>query len=118
MTGVQTCALPIFPRGGTNKDDDQYASVQAIDPKTGARKWEYRQSGTQTDAGIMTTASDLLFSGARDGSFYALDARDGKLLWKVSLGPTVAAGPMTYSVAGKQYLTIMVGNGLFTFGLR
>jgi len=107
-----------FPRNVQNSPDDQYASVQAIDPKTGARKWEYRQSGTQTDAGIMTTASDLLFSGARDGSFYALDARDGKLLWKVSLGPTVAAGPMTYSVAGKQYLTIMVGNGLFTFGLR
>ena len=27
-----------------------------------------------TDAGILTTASDLLFSGGREGDFYALDA--------------------------------------------
>jgi alcohol dehydrogenase (cytochrome c) len=107
-----------FPRGGPTGTDDAYSSVQAIDPKTGVRKWEYRQSQPGTDAGILTTASDLLFSGARDGSFYALDARDGKLLWQTSLGPTVMAGPMTYAVAGKQYVTIMVGSALFTFGLR
>jgi len=55
---------------------------------------------------------------ARDGAFYALDARDGKLLWRTNLGPSVAAGPMTYAVNGKQYVSIMVGSSLFTFGLR
>ena len=35
-----------------------------------------------TDAGVLTTASDLLFSGGREGFFYALDARTGQLLWK------------------------------------
>ena len=39
-----------------------------------------------TDAGILTTASDLLFSGGREGYFYALDARNGELLWKTSVG--------------------------------
>ena len=33
-----------------------------------------------TDAGVLTTASDLLFSGGREGFFYALDARTGALL--------------------------------------
>ena len=70
------------------------------------------------EAGVLTTASDLLFSGARDGSFFALDARTGKLLWQTNLGPSVAAGPITYAVNGKQYVSIMAGSSLFTFGLR
>ena len=39
-----------------------------------------------TDGGILTTASDLLFTGGREGYFHALDARTGTLLWKASLG--------------------------------
>jgi alcohol dehydrogenase (cytochrome c) len=107
----------VFPRGGA-RGEDVYSTVRAIDPKTGEKKWDFRQSAPNTEAGILTTASDLLFSGSRDGTFYALDARDGKLLWQTSLGPSVAAGPMTYSVNGKQYVSIMVGSSLFTFGLR
>jgi outer membrane protein assembly factor BamB len=60
----------------------------------------------------------VLFSGGRDGDFYALDARDGKLLWKTNLGPSVFSGPMTYSVNGNQYVSVVAGNNLFTFGLR
>jgi alcohol dehydrogenase (cytochrome c) len=107
----------VFPRGGA-RGDDVYSAVRAIDPKTGERKWDFRQSAPSTEAGILTTASDVLFSGSRDGAFYALDARDGKLLWQTNLGPSVAAGPMSYSVNGKQYVSIMVGSSLFTFGLR
>ncbi len=107
----------VFPRGGA-RGEDVYSAVRAIDPKTGERKWDFRQSAPNTEAGILTTASDVLFSGSRDGTFYALDARDGKLLWQTNLGPSVAAGPMSYSVNGKQYVSIMVGSSLFTFGLR
>ena len=57
----------------------------------------------------------MLFSGARDGSFFALDARTGKLLWQTNLGPSVAAGPITYAVNGKQYVSIMAGSSMFTF---
>jgi len=107
-----------FLRGGSTQDD-VYSSVQAIDPKTGERKWEFRMSAPSTDAGILTTASDVLFSGGRDGQFFALDARDGKLLWQQNgLGDTVAAGPMSYSVNGKQYVSITVGQSLYTFGLK
>ena len=107
----------LFPRGGA-RGEDTYGAVRAIDPKTGEKKWDYRQSGASTEAGVLSTAGDVVFSGARDGLFYALDARDGKMLWQTNLGPSVAAGPMSYAVAGKQYVSIMVGNSLFTFGLR
>jgi alcohol dehydrogenase (cytochrome c) len=107
----------LFPKGG-NRGEDIYSAVRAIDPKTGEKKWDYRQSAPSTEAGILTTASDVLFSGSRDGQFFALDARDGKLLWQTNLGRSVAAGPMTYSVNGKQYVGITVGSALFAFGLR
>lgn len=71
-----------------------------------------------TDSGILTTATDLLFTGGREGHFHALDARTGAVLWKTSLGGQIAAGPMTYQVDGKQYVTIAAGHALFTFALR
>ena len=70
-----------------------------------------------SDAGILSTASDLVFSGNREGHFFALNARDGKLLWTRYLGGQVAASPITWSVDGKQYVTIASGRGVFTFGL-
>jgi len=75
-------------------------------------------SAAMAESGVLTTASDVLFSGGRDGAFFALDARNGKLLWQTNLGPSVAAGPITYAVNGKQFVSIMVGSSLFTFGLR
>jgi alcohol dehydrogenase (cytochrome c) len=106
-----------FPKQGAT-DQDVYSSVRAIDPKTGEKKWDYRLSAPSTEAGILTTTSNVLFSGGRDGAFYALDARDGKLLWETNLGPSVSSGAMTYSVAGKQYVSVQAGSSLFTFSLR
>jgi alcohol dehydrogenase (cytochrome c) len=105
------------PKGGAT-GDDVYSTIRAIDPQTGEKKWDHRLAAPSTEAGILTTASDLLFSGGRDGAFYALDARDGTLLWETNLGPSVSAGPMTYMVNGEQYIGIQAGSALFTFGLR
>ena len=69
-------------------------------------------------SGILTTASDLLFSGGKEGYFFALDARTGQLLWKASLGGQINSGPMSYSVNGKQYVTVAAGNAVFAFALR
>ena len=89
----------------------------AIDPSTGTKKWGFDMHDVTT-SGILTTASDLLFVGGREGYFQALDARSGALLWKASLGGEVAAGPMSYQVDGKQYVAIAAGHSLYTFGLR
>jgi alcohol dehydrogenase (cytochrome c) len=92
-------------------------AVIAIDPQTGQPKWKFPQFDV-TEAGILTTASDLLFTGGREGYFYALDARTGDLLWKASLGGQIAMAPMTFQVAGRQYVSVISGHTLVTFGLR
>jgi alcohol dehydrogenase (cytochrome c) len=94
-----------------------HGSVIAIDPQTGQRKWTFPQYDV-TDSGILTTATDLLFTGGREGYFYALDAKTGTELWKASLGGQIVNGPITYAVDGKQYVAVISGNSLIAFALR
>ena len=70
-----------------------------------------------TDTGIITTASDLLITGGREGYLQIIDARDGKLLWKASLGAQMLNNPITYAVNGKQYIAAAAGLSLFVFAL-
>jgi alcohol dehydrogenase (cytochrome c) len=116
-SGLPRSTVP-FGRTPTNfrKEEDGFGAIRALDPKTGDKKWEFKMSDF-TDAGILTTSSDLLFSGGRDGYFFALDARTGSLLWKSTVGGTVASGPMTYSVGGRQYIAVAAGNSLFSYAL-
>ena len=97
--------------------EDGYGAILALDPKTGERKWEYKMTDV-TDTGVLTTASDLVFAGGREGYFFALDARTGEELWRGSVGGQVSAGPMSYSVGGRQYVAIAAGSTLFVYALR
>ena len=116
--GSPRSPVPPIRRGPVKTwgDEAGYGAVRALDPRTGDLKWEFKMSDV-TDSGILTTASDLLFTGGREGYFYALDARNGALLWKATVGGQVAAGPITYSVHGRQYVAIAAGHSLFVFAL-
>lgn len=117
-----------FPKGiipavtrvpiNTWTDASGHGEVKALDPVTGKQMWAFRMND-MTDTGVLTTAADLLFSGNREGYVFALDARNGNLLWKFSTGNyQISATPMTYSVDGKQYIAISAGHTFFVFGLR
>ena len=92
-------------------------AVIAIDPTTGEHRWKFEMTDVTT-SGILTTATDVLFTGGREGYFFALDAGTGEVLWRTSLGGEIANGPMSYKVNGTQYVAVAAGNGLFVFGLR
>ena len=94
-----------------------HGAVVAIDPHTGDRKWTFQMHDV-TSSGILTTATDLLFTGGREGFFQALNARTGELLWKATLGGDIIAGPITYEVDGKQYISVNAGHAVFVFALR
>ena len=57
------------------------------------------------------------FFGDNAGLFEAVDARNGKPLWHFNAGQEFSASPMTYAVAGKQYVAIAAGSDVFSFGL-
>ena len=99
------------------RHDAGYSAVRALNPATGEKVWDYKMTD-MSESGLLTTSTDLLFSGNREGYFFALDSRTGKLLWKRYLGGQVMASPITYLLDGRQYVTIASGHTLFTFGLE
>ncbi|MDE0731497.1 MAG: PQQ-dependent dehydrogenase, methanol/ethanol family [Gammaproteobacteria bacterium] len=109
-----------FTGGGGRYDqpmDAFHSSIRAINPTTAEIEWEFPIL-PRSSAGITSTAGGLLFTGSADGYFFALDAATGEELWHISLGRRVHAAPMTYSVEGKQFVTIASGNVVYTFGLK
>ncbi len=100
----------------TRAEVDGSGAITAIDPLTGEKKWEFPMTDV-TDAGVLTTASDVLFAGGREGYFYALDARTGKQLWRAQLGGQVTSAPITYRVGARQFVAVAAGSALFTFAL-
>ena len=117
--GAPRSPVPTLQRGPINTwtSDNASGMVLAVDPASGEKKWEYKMTDVN-GSGILSTASDVVFSGGREGYFYALDARTGTMLWKAALGGQVASGPITYRVEGRQYLAVAAGHDLFVFALR
>ncbi|HTT09869.1 MAG TPA: PQQ-dependent dehydrogenase, methanol/ethanol family [Burkholderiaceae bacterium] len=80
----------------------------AWDPVAQKKVWGV-QSDLPFNGGTLTTAGGLTFWGDLHGVFRAFDAKNGKELWSASLGSGIGAGPISYSVDGKQYIAIVVG---------
>ncbi len=91
---------------------DHLGQLLALDPATQKPAWTM-DLPLPWNGGTMTTAGNLVFFGDINGMFHALDAKTGKPLWEMNVGSGVGAGPMTFSVDGKQYVAILVGRAEF-----
>ncbi len=80
----------------------------AWDPVNQKKVWGMK-SDLPFNGGTLTTGGNLVFWGDMHGDFRAINATDGKELWKKNLGSGIGAGPITYSVKGKQYVAVVVG---------
>ncbi|MGA7925552.1 MAG: PQQ-binding-like beta-propeller repeat protein [Candidatus Sulfotelmatobacter sp.] len=90
----------------------------AFNLDTTSISWKYPQiGGGHSWGGTMATAGGLLFFADDAGSFEAVDARNGKPLWHFNTGQDMSASPMSYAVAGKQYVAIAAGSDVFSFAL-
>jgi quinohemoprotein ethanol dehydrogenase len=90
--------------------EDVAGALIAWDPVQQKEVWRVPYP-TPWNGGTLTTAGNLVFQGTADGRFVAYRATDGKLLWQSPAGTGVIAGPATYTVDGKQYVTVMAGWG-------
>ncbi len=93
--------------------------LRAINIQTGEIAFDVPQvSAPQTaSAGVMSTASGLVFFGENSGSFMAVDAANGKILWQFPTNQVWKASPMTYMFDNKQYVAVAAGIGIIAFGL-
>jgi quinohemoprotein ethanol dehydrogenase len=68
------------------------------------------------NGGLLATAGNLVFQGTADGRFVAYSADRGEKLWETRAPTGIIAAPMTYRVAGVQYVSVLAGWG-GAFGL-
>ncbi|MDT8397614.1 MAG: PQQ-binding-like beta-propeller repeat protein [Pseudomonadales bacterium] len=92
--------------------DGNYGRLQAIDLESGAAIWTLRQRAPLT-SGVLATAGGLVFVASQDRFFHAYDDRDGSLLWQARLNDVSSSSPISFSVAGRQYIAIVTGAGGF-----
>ena len=107
-----------FMSGGMRKlDEPDHSALRAIDPATGDITWEHRFA-LSSMAGVMSTASGVVFAGDQDGYFNALDARTGRHLWSYRTGaPIHGAAATTYMLDGRQVVLIPSGMTITAFAL-
>jgi PQQ-dependent dehydrogenase (methanol/ethanol family) len=80
----------------------------AWDPVKQQKVWGMK-SDLPFNGGTLATGGGLVFWGDLHGDFRAIDAKSGSELWKKNLGSGIGAGPISYSVNGKQYVAVVVG---------
>jgi PQQ-dependent dehydrogenase (methanol/ethanol family) len=84
------------------------------DLATGRRAWSVPEE-FPLRGGVLATAGGLVFYGTLDGTFKAVDARTGQLLWQFNATSGIVGRPATYrGPDGHQYVAILAGSGGIT----
>jgi quinohemoprotein ethanol dehydrogenase len=87
--------------------------LRAWDPIKQTKVWDVETTiagnrlSTGNPAGVMTTASGLVFQGQVDGHLLVFDAKTGRQLKSIDVGDRMVAAPMTYRIGGEQYVAIL-----------
>jgi quinohemoprotein ethanol dehydrogenase len=82
----------------------------AVRTKTHTARWRVTLP-TLWNGGTLATAGVLVFQGTGDGYFTAYDGSTGTRLWRFNAGLGIIGAPISYSVRGKQYVSVLVGYG-------
>jgi alcohol dehydrogenase (cytochrome c) len=92
--------------------------TRALDLKTGAIKWDFKQvRSNHYGPGVLTTAGGVVFAPEQFGQVSVLDAKNGKSLWHYNTGDLITASPVAYSIDGQQYFAVASGTNIFAFAL-
>ena len=84
--------------------------LAAWDPITQTEVWRV-QHATAWNGGLLSTAGNLIFQGRADGQFAAYAADSGELVWESPVHVGIIAAPVSYSIDGEQYITVVAGWG-------
>jgi alcohol dehydrogenase (cytochrome c) len=92
--------------------DGKYGRLEALDLATHKPVWTVRQRAP-VSSGVLTTAGGLALDATYDRVFHVYDSATGQELWQSRLNDVSSSSPISFAVAGKQYLALVVGEGGF-----
>jgi len=90
--------------------DHKVAALLAWDPVAQKAAWSVPLPGA-LNGGVASTAGNLVFEGNLGGQFVAYDAKSGNSLWSFDAQNGISGQPITYTVKGVQYVTVLAGVG-------
>jgi PQQ-dependent dehydrogenase (methanol/ethanol family) len=101
---------PAFWLGGAfySNGEPQHGVFSAVDLANGRIAWQERLAEPMI-GGALATAGGLVFVGTKDKQFLAFDARTGRRLWRYDARAGVNAPPVSYAVAGRQFVAVAAG---------
>jgi quinohemoprotein ethanol dehydrogenase len=82
----------------------------AWDPVKQEAKWKVPYPSFW-NGGVLSTAGNLVFQGTGQGNFTAYHAETGEKLWEMPVDVGVMAAPVTFTIGGKQYVSVLAGWG-------
>jgi quinohemoprotein ethanol dehydrogenase len=94
----------------TTDPQDGKGALVAYDPVHQRMSWTV-QHDHFWNGGVLSTAGGLVFQGTAEGILSAYDSRSGRRLWQFDAGLGMIAAPISYSVDGTQYVSILTGYG-------
>jgi len=100
----------IFARTLVPGSDGNVGRIDAVKLTDRSTTWSFRHRAPATGA-VLPTAGGVVFAGAWDRYFRAWDDATGKVVWQIRTNNAINGFPVSYSVNGKQYVAVSVGNG-------
>jgi quinohemoprotein ethanol dehydrogenase len=110
--GVDTVAAGMPQEPAIKKAilDTVKGQLLAWDPVQQKKVWAIERPGPW-NGGTLATAGNLVFEGTAGGKFEAYRADSGEKVWSFDAQTGVMAGPVSYTVDGKQFVAVLAGWG-------
>lgn len=105
-----TAVALALPKPDASSPAGAAASLIAWDPLQQREIWHVDQPD-MWNGGTLATRGNLVFQGTAAGRFKAYDASTGQQVWEFDAQSGILAGPISYRVAGQQYIAVLAGAG-------
>jgi PQQ-dependent dehydrogenase (methanol/ethanol family) len=88
--------------------------LTAFDAENGRVRWKFKTPHPIV-AGVTPTGGDLVFTADLGGDIFALDQRNGLVLWQTSTGQSIGGGLVVYRAGGHELLAVACGMKSFAW---
>ena len=97
-----------FHPGPLPKRGTPTGKLSAIDVGTGKVAWvtKFPYPG---QGGALVTKTGIVFTSDLGGDLYAIDPKNGRVLWKANTGSSIVAPITAYQAGGEEYIVLLSG---------